>query len=254
MSFPLVPAKRSHDSILDPQIFAQHNEGWLGQQAAPEVALLLFHRGLAEQVAERRGAEKIESFLCDYFVMDEFDGRVALVANFGIGAPAAVFMTEDMIGAGAHTILCIGTSGGLHEGAQPGDIVLCDRALRDEGTSYHYVAGDVEALPDPTLTDRLGASLESMGVEYRRGATWTTDAPYRETALELRQHREAGVLTVEMEASAVFCVARLRGAKSAALLTISDVLEESNWTPSFHAAETMESLNTMVDAALVSLS
>jgi uridine phosphorylase len=100
------------------------------------------------------------------------------------------------------------------------------------------------------LTDALADKLAGSGHAYKRGATWTIDAPYRETAEELRHYREEGVLTVEMEAAAVFAVARHRGLQAAAAFVLSDTLTDTDWTPDFGSPEILRGLDVLVAAAI----
>ncbi len=257
---PLHAAKLAEPSILAAEVLAGHDaeHGFDAGSERIAAAVLVYHRGLAESaVADRWPAEHRPGFIADRFVLeagaagsDARGGRIAIVANFGIGAPAAVFALEELIAAGAHTVLSVGTSGGVHPDLAAGDLVLVDEALRDEGTSYHYLPDGEEVRATPAMRTALGKQLDAAGHAHRTGATWTTDAPWRETALELRAHRATGTLTVEMEAAAVFAVARVRGIAAAALLTVSDVLEEHDWTPSFHAGPTLDGLHRALDAAI----
>lgn len=256
MPVPLIPDKADHPSILSPEVLAQHSSshGWLDGHAAPEAAVLVYHRGLAEQYLESRNHVVARGFLADYFLLDDFDRRIALVANFGIGSPAAVFTFEDLIGAGTKTILSVGTCGAVQPDLVPGTLILPTSALRDEGTSYHYLPDGEVVTPDAILLDAIRNKIARADAVAVEGPCWTTDAPYRETPHELRLHRADGVVAVEMEAAALFAVAKVRKIPVGSLLAVSDVLEESNWTPSFHAEETLKSLHLALDIALAVLS
>jgi purine-nucleoside phosphorylase len=100
------------------------------------------------------------------------------------------------------------------------------------------------------LTDQLEYSLESLGLAAVRGTGWTVDAPYRETVAEARHYQQEGVLTVEMEAAALFAVAAYHRVDMAAAFTISDSLAELEWEPQFSAAPTREGLEKLYRAAL----
>lgn len=252
---PHVAAKLDHVSIVTPAAFAQHHDGggWLDGHAAPSVAIMLYHRGLAERLVASHPATVVPYMFADHFLLDETGGQVAIVANFGIGAPSATLVMEDLINAGVTTVLSVGTSGALQPDLAPGQIVLIDEAIRDEGTSHHYAPAGEPARATPALTDELSAELartSPTGAPPRRGVAWTTDAPYRETAHEVQQLRERGVLAVEMELAALFTVARLRGVEIAGVLTVSDVLHEHDWVPQFHAGSTMAGLEAGFAATL----
>ena len=114
-----------------------------------------------------------------------------------------------------------------------GDIVVCDRAIRDEGTSHHYLPPDTYAHASPAATARLVDALQATGTPHSVGTSWTTDAPYRETIAEVQHYQAEGVLAVEMEAAALFAVAAYRGVEMGALLTISDTLGDLSGTRTF---------------------
>jgi uridine phosphorylase len=100
------------------------------------------------------------------------------------------------------------------------------------------------------LTRALADRLALQGHTYKRGATWTIDAPFRETTEELRHYREDGVLTVEMEAAALFAVAQHRRFDAAAAFVLSDTLSDAEWIPDFGAPEIVVGLDILVEAAI----
>lgn len=150
-----------------------------------------------------------------YYTSDIIFGMIG-----GIGAPHATLMFEELIALGTSEFVSIGIAGGLNNFG----LFLCDKAVRDEGTSLHYAQHEMFAYPNALLTKRLEKILERDSVPYTRAATWTTDAPLRETKAEVEFYRKKGVATVEMELSSLFVVAKLRKVKIAALLMVSDVL------------------------------
>ena len=128
----------------------------------------------------------------------------------------------------------MGLAGSLQPDLRLGSVVLCDRALRDEGTSHHYTKEGKFARPSAELTKRLDQLLRRKGVDFRCGSSWTIDAPYRETVPEIRRYRREGILTAEMESSAVFTVARHLKCQAAGLFVVSDHLDERGWQPLFY--------------------
>ncbi len=128
-----------------------------------------------------------------------------------VGAPFAVLEAEQLFASGCQLLISITSAGRIAELGPGPCFILIDRALRDEGTSYHYLppAGFAEA--DPALIGAVHAGLGSMPIPLHRGATWTTDAPFRETAAAIDAARAAGALAVEMEAAALYAFAVARG-------------------------------------------
>jgi len=133
------------------------------------------------------------------------------------------------------------------------DVVVCERALRDEGTSYHYVQPSKYAYASAEMTERIVKSLDNLGVTYMVGTSWTTDVPYRETAEEVKRYQKEGVLAVEMEASALFSVAAFRNVEMGAVFTISDSIAELVWKPQFHETEIQKKLQLLFQAAVNAL-
>jgi uridine phosphorylase len=157
---------------------------------------------------------------------------------------------EELAAFGIKKFVNLGTAGGLQQDLNAGDIVVCDRAIRDEGTSFHYLPAEEYAVACPGLTENLCAVFERKNVQHRKGTSWTTDAPYRETIDQLRQYRADGVATVEMETSALFAVGAYRGVGVSAALVISDLLSEESWHQKYHSAEKLEGLKKIFEVAL----
>jgi uridine phosphorylase len=157
---------------------------------------------------------------------------------------------EELAAFGIKKFVNLGTAGGLQPILNAGDIVVCDRAIRDEGTSFHYLPAEQYAIPCPGLTENLCAAFERRDVQYRKGTSWTTDAPYRETIDQLRRHRADGVATVEMEISALFAVGAYRGVGVSSALVISDLLSEESWHQEYHSAKKLEGLKKIFEVAL----
>jgi uridine phosphorylase len=160
--------------------------------------------------------------------------KVGIAHISGPGAPFAAIVVEELAALGVKQFLIVGLAGSLQAGLRVGSLVVCEKALRDEGTSHHYVKRGAFARSSPRLAAELKATLKRHRVSFAEGPGWTTDAPYRETIAELRRYRRSGILTVEMEAAAVFTVAQCLWGRAAALFVISDHLDERGWEPRFH--------------------
>jgi len=150
-------------------------------------------------------------------------------ARFWIGAPAAIMTLEEAIVCGAKTIFEVGLSGGLQDFLTPGDLVVVTEALRDEGTSNHYLEPGVRVEASPRLRDSLISIVKGEGARHFVGPVWSTDGVYRETRGKFRKFKNSGVLVVDMETSAIFALAKYRNVEAASAQVISDILTETGW-------------------------
>ncbi len=157
------------------------------------------------------------------------------IHRVSIGAPGAVLALEEAAVLGARNVLAFGSCGSLVPDLPIGSLVVPTRAYSDEGTSRHY-GGPRWSLPDSGLSRALLRSCERRGVAVRRGGIWTTDAPYRESRTQVRALSAQGIVGVEMEASALFTVARFRKVRLAGLLVVSDELGGDSWNPGFFSS------------------
>jgi uridine phosphorylase len=206
-----------------------------------------------EYVLDHHRTRRLKGFFGEMFLLHETGNRVAIIGNFGIGAPGAVIHLEEFIEWGVPRFISVGTAGGLQKGQQIGDLVLCERAIRDEGCSHHYLRASKYAYPSEALTDRVRQALLARGLKFTSGTTWSIDTPYRETASEARQYRREGVLTVDMEAAALFAVGKYRKAQVASLFAISDSLAELPWKPKFHLRRNQAGLEKIYRVAVEAL-
>lgn len=171
--------------------------------------------------------------------------NIGFIKMSGIGAPHATALFEEMIALGGKEFINMGAAGGLEvEG-----IYVCNKAVRDEGTSHHYLENGLFSYPNTQLTTHLQKTLRQHELPFTTAPTWTIDAPYRETKQEIVRYKKLGIKTVEMEASALFAVAKLRKAKIASVFVVSDVLGEK-WNPQFHSTTYKKTLNRIVDVAI----
>jgi uridine phosphorylase len=141
----------------------------------------------------------------------EHEGVCFGVIGCAVGAPFAVLVAEQLFASGCHLLVSITSSGQVAPPEPASRFILIDRALRDEGTSHHYLPPATFAEADPLLADAVMDALVESTLGVRRGATWTTDAPFRETEAALAAARTHGTLAVEMEAAALYAFAQARG-------------------------------------------
>jgi uridine phosphorylase len=130
------------------------------------------------------------------------------IVGCAVGAPFAVLVAEELFASGCEFLISVTSAGEIVGGRKPPYFVLIDRALRDEGTSYHYRASAAFSRANPQLLRRVHDGLRRQGQPVIFGATWTTDAPFRETRRAIRAARARGAVAVEMEAAALYAFAQ----------------------------------------------
>ena len=140
------------------------------------------------------------------------DGTLELgLIGCAVGAPFAVLIAEQLFASGCRLLISMTSAGQLAPLRPPPYFVLIDKALRDEGTSYHYLPPGEFSRADAALVARMDGAFAHLRVPVERGATWTTDAPFRETAETIAAMGRQGLLAVEMEAAALYAFAAARG-------------------------------------------
>ena len=139
------------------------------------------------------------------------DGHDYGIVGCAVGAAFAVLIAEELFASGCRLLISITSAGQIAPLQAPPYFVVIDRALRDEGTSYHYLPASEYSEADVGLTELARAALSAAGMSVRVGASWTTDAPFRETEEAIAAALHAGILAVEMEAAALYAFAKARG-------------------------------------------
>jgi len=171
---------------------------------------------------------------------------LAVVHIKGVGAPHATIVLEELIALGGRKFINIGSAGGLKDFG----VYVCEKAIRDEGTSHHYLPPSKYSYPDKKLTSSLEKSILKNNLDYEGGTSWTIDAPYRETIAEIKRYKKQGVKTVEMEAAALFAVSQTRKVKIASAFVVSDLVLEDKWDPQFDSKHVKQKLKKLLDATV----
>ena len=151
------------------------------------------------------------------------DAEVGIVGGT-VGAPFAVLVAEELFASGCEALVTMSSAGLIASGTAPPLFVLVERALRDEGTSYHYLPPARYADADVALTDAVSRALARTATPFLRGASWTTDAPFRESASLIAGRSDEGILCVEMEAAALLAMGRALGRPVTCLAHVTNTM------------------------------
>ncbi len=178
------------------------------------------------------------------------DGEPLAVSRMHFGAPAAVALSEELIGGGVRTLLVGGATGSLQPSVTIDDYVVPTSAVREEGTSLHYVTPEHRPTATGPATRALIELARASGRTAHDGRVWTTDAPYREFAGKVQAYAAGGVLGVDMEASALMTLAEFRGVNIGLLLTVSDHVFDPDWPNIFQTDRYRENCVQLAEVLL----
>jgi uridine phosphorylase len=225
-SYPILEYDPEREAIIEPGRIIK-------PCGVPEHCVICFFREVVEKIAKEHHAKVVvENHWEDgphriYEI--EYAGRRLAFYQPGVGAPLAVGLLEEAIAFGCKKFIACGGCGVLEKGMTVGNLIVVCGAVRDEGTSYHYLPPESEVAADPKGVAALEAILIESGIPFHTGKTWTTDAPYRETRQRMKRRISQGCISVEMEAAALLAVAQHRQVMFGQLLYAGDDLSGSQW-------------------------
>ena len=197
----------------------------------PEHAVLCFFSEVIDKLAENaRACFKLRAEHGAHIAYEiDYEGRRLAFFQPGVGAALAAAFLEQAIARGCRRFVVCGGAGVLVPELVLGHVIVPTAAVRDEGTSYHYLAPAREVEAEPAAVTAATSLLSERAVPHLTGKTWSTDGIYRETRARTARRRNEGCVVVEMEAAALFAVARFRKVSLAYLLYAGDSLAGDEW-------------------------
>ncbi|MFB6172342.1 MAG: nucleoside phosphorylase [Haloarculaceae archaeon] len=215
-----------------------------------DVALLPGDPGRVGRIADRCESVEEVSQNREYRVVNaEYRGRPLTVCSTGIGSPSAAIAVEELAAVGVETFVRVGTTGALQRGVEIGDMVVATGAAKDEGTTRRYEAATVPAVPDYAVLSALVDAAEANDEAVHVGPVATDDAFYAEGPY-VDDWEQAGLLAVEMEAAAIFTLARRRGLRAGAICTVDGNLVEGTQKGETEAEELPPKARDNVERAI----
>jgi len=223
---PILEFDPARGAILEP-------EGTRTSEPAPERCVLCFFQDVIDRLnsagqLRRIGRLKSEIGENPLYIL-EYQGKNILLVHPGVGAPLAAGFLEELIALGSTRFIACGGCGVLTADIVVGHAIVLGSAVRDEGTSYHYLPPAREIAASQEAIRALEAVLRKREIPYLVGKTWTTDALYRETASRRALRIADGCQVVEMEAAAFFAVAKFRGVTFGQLVYGGDLVVPEGW-------------------------
>lgn len=225
MKYPILEFDSTKDAIIEPGRNKNINY--------PEYCVITFFKDIFEKYklhgqATKIGESRWETGVSEFYNY-EYKGKIILIAHGWVGAPIAAGVLEILIAHGVKKVIACGGCGILDEQIPMGNILLPESAIRDEGTSYHYIPASREIKLNEKVINNIEKLFVKEGIDYQKCKTWTTDAFFRETQKKLEMRKAEGCLTVEMECSALAAVSEFRGINFGQLLYSGDNVSINNY-------------------------
>lgn len=226
ITYPILEYDPSREAFIEPSKVIR-------ERVLPEHCVITFFQDVIDKVvAEHDAVTLVENRWEDgphpVYEIDHRGRRLAFF-NPGVGAARAAAVLEEVIAFGARKFIACGGSGVLDGEVGLADLVVVTAAVRDEGVSYHYLPPGQEVTATESGVAALEQALGDLGVPYRLGKTWTTDAPYRETHGKIARRIAQGCLVVEMEAAGLMAVGEFRDVPLGQILYGGDDLSGAEW-------------------------
>jgi uridine phosphorylase len=214
----------------------------------PKAVIFCINWDLLDYILKNNEHKEVGGFFAKCYLLNS--EPILIVSKFGIGAPTTVALFEELIAYGVKNFISIGNAGSINPSVKIGDLVLCEKAIRDEGTSYHYLPPSKYSFASEKVNKILKEVLKEKELHFHSGVSWTTDAFYRETVDEVKYYQNEGVLTVELEAAALFALSEFRKVNTGVIFNISDSLADLKWKPKWDAPKVKISYKKLFEVAV----
>jgi len=199
----------------------------------PERVVMCFPNAVLQKYAQKKSLAVIGHLVCESTRYPVYLTRLGPVpvalAHPGIGAPLAAGLFEELIAMGGRKFVACGGCGVLDRELAVGHLLVASSAVRDEGTSYHYLPASREVKASRAAVAAIESRLKKDDLPYLLVKTWTTDGMFRETKARIRRRKAEGCLTVEMEGAALFAVAKFRKVDAGLILYAGDDVSGEIW-------------------------
>jgi len=209
----------------------------------PRRAVITFNSGDVKRILDMREHRLVDAWAPFRKIFRIADSDTVVTKSY-FGGPNIAATVEELAALGVRELVIWGYCGGMGETVNIGDMIIAKGALREDGTSGHYLD------PPPFQQERPGGFSpsdfiytdwldhwkdETRNLGFREGLVWSCDAIYRETKDKVSEYGRMGILAVEMEVASFYAVCKFKKLDAIAFLVVSDSLKDDNWTPGFRS-------------------
>ena len=253
-STPILNFEIKDEVVYSPIDYLNYKQNIEGHKIPniPEKCILCFEPSFVEYAKNNLNIKKIDWFRKDFIIHNLVDFNILLV-NVNYGAALSAIALEELIALGVKNFIVVGSAGTLQENILLGSFVIAESAIREEGVSYHYSKPGKYAYCSSKLLSKAKELITEKNNIFI-GTTWSTDSFYRETITKVKKYKAEGVLSVDMEASALYTVADYRKVDILSMFYISDSIANLKWNPEFHKTNSEETQKLMINFAVSILS
>ena len=229
---PLFRHRMHEESAFTPEalVEAVQRQRNLPHTGVPAICVLDFDGDLTDWLVESGKAIPHPTWACFHTAMYAFhvDGLMCGLVARTIGGPYAVLVAEQLAVSGAQVLLGLTSAGRIDPHLPVPSLVVATEAIRDEGTSYHYLSPAETVSANSDVAKLLVPGLQTVGLPVVTGRLWTTDAPYRETLQDIADNAARGALAVEMQAASLFAFAHARGVQVGVVAHLTNAVEHDS--------------------------
>lgn len=224
--YPILEFDNTKEAVIEPEKVLEPID-------IPKLCVLAIFKDVIHKLVENEKVKLIHDIPCELgplpiYELKVNDKRLALM-HPGLGAPFVAAVIEELIALGCRKFIACGGAGVVQKDIVRGMVVIVNSAIRDEGTSYHYLPPSREVKANPKVIEVIEKVLQKHKIKYLIGKTWTTDGYFRETKDKIALRKSEGCLTVEMEASALLAVSQFRNVEFGLILDTDDDISGEEW-------------------------
>ena len=238
----------SQEAILNPNMFHKKIEG------IPSTCIAFFSLDIMDTIKENFKLEKVSQIFGETtktpIYKTTFNNTHFAITHAPVGAPACVEFFEELIAMGIKNLLLVGSCGCLVPEMQDYSIIIPTSAIRDEGTSYHYLPANDEISLDEKIIETIESVIKNCNIKYYKGKTWTCDALFRETKEKTQRRINQGAIAVEMECSAMVAVSKFRKVNFGQILYGADNLSKEKYEARNFVYTNKDSVSKIIPIAL----